>query len=279
MEEFSVQQPNSTQPSAYPTFRQALGLIGLFILVSIVIGVVVVIPLTATFESFNLPKAEASSWLDLIGYTLPLGFILWYAINENRKIESGWHFSWEAVPLSIYFYLFFITVGMAVLLEPIVEAIPMPEVIRKMFEDLFKNTLVSFALISIIGPIMEELLMRGIILKGFLQRYTPQQSILWSALLFGVIHLNPWQFITAFMMGLVLGWIYYKTNSLWPCIFAHILNNSLSSIVVMWTNNPMATARDLAGSDGTYYLILVIALVLVIGSFWQLYQVFNPKKA
>jgi membrane protease YdiL (CAAX protease family) len=73
----------------------------------------------------------------------------------------------------------------------------------------------------LLAPVLEEMLFRGIILRGFLQQYSAARSITISALLFGVAHLNPDQFIVGVVLGLVNGWLYERTRSLWPCILLH----------------------------------------------------------
>ncbi|WP_409994892.1 CPBP family intramembrane glutamic endopeptidase [Chitinophaga pinensis] len=43
-----------------------------------------------------------------------------------------------------------------------------------------------------------------------LKRYPPRKAIVISALFFGLIHLNPWQALPAFCIGLLLGWVFTK---------------------------------------------------------------------
>lgn len=77
------------------------------------------------------------------------------------------------------------------------------------------------------APIFEELLFRGIILNGLLNRYKGNQkkAILYSAIIFGVVHFNIPQGINAFIIGIILGGIYYYTGSMKLAIFAHFINN------------------------------------------------------
>jgi membrane protease YdiL (CAAX protease family) len=70
------------------------------------------------------------------------------------------------------------------------------------------------------------MLFRGVILRGFLRRYSRTFAILWSAALFGIAHLNLYQFMTAFAIGVVGGWLYERCRSLWPCILLHATYNS-----------------------------------------------------
>ena len=119
--------------------------------------------------------------------------------------------------------------------------------------------------IAIIGPILEEMLFRGAVTTELLKRYSPQKAILFSALIFGIFHINPAQVLNAFLLGLLLAWLFYKTRSLIPGILIHILNNSLS--VYFTQAFPEAdTLSDIMGSI-LYFLCLGLAVLLLAFSF------------
>ncbi len=84
------------------------------------------------------------------------------------------------------------------------------------------------------APIFEELFFRGIILRGLLNKYENSQkkAIIYSAIAFGIVHLNIPQGINAFIGGLIIGLIYYYTKSMKLSIFAHIVNNLITFIPV-----------------------------------------------
>ena len=84
----------------------------------------------------------------------------------------------------------------------------------------------GLALAVLIAPIVEEVVFRGVILRGLLGRWPAAAAIATSALLFAFMHLNPAQFPVAFGLGLALAWIYTRTRSLGLCIFGHAANNS-----------------------------------------------------
>ncbi|PPK48114.1 CPBP family intramembrane glutamic endopeptidase [Clostridium algidicarnis] len=85
--------------------------------------------------------------------------------------------------------------------------------------------------ITLIGPIIEEILFRGIILNGLLKKYSPAKAILFSSLLFSLIHGNLPQMFNALFFGILLGLIYIKTKSLYAVTFTHIIANTLSIIL------------------------------------------------
>ena len=72
--------------------------------------------------------------------------------------------------------------------------IPMPDWAIEMFKDAFNLSVPNIIMISIFAPLLEETLVRGLVLRGYLLNYTPNKAIIASAIFFGAIHLNPWQF-------------------------------------------------------------------------------------
>ncbi|YBU89603.1 MAG: type II CAAX prenyl endopeptidase Rce1 family protein [Candidatus Walczuchella monophlebidarum] len=57
-----------------------------------------------------------------------------------------------------------------------------------------------------------------------------------SALLFGIMHLNPWQIIIAFLFGILRGIIYIGTRSIFICIFLHAIYNRIHilNVFLVW---------------------------------------------
>lgn len=77
-------------------------------------------------------------------------------------------------------------------------------------------------------PVAEELLCRGAILGTLLLMMPrrPWVCIVVSALIFGLIHLNPVQMVFGSLYGLLLGWLFWRTKSLLPSIVVHVANNA-----------------------------------------------------
>jgi uncharacterized protein len=80
-------------------------------------------------------------------------------------------------------------------------------------------------MLCVLAPVLEEMLFRGVILRAFLQRYPRGIAIVHSAGIFGLAHMNLYQFVAAFTLGLLAGWLYERTRSLWPCIALHAAYN------------------------------------------------------
>jgi sodium transport system permease protein len=83
-------------------------------------------------------------------------------------------------------------------------------------------------LMAVVPAICEELAFRGFMFGGLLRDRQPVRAILVTAVLFGVSHGVLQQSISATVMGLLLGWIAWRTGSVLPTILIHTINNTLS---------------------------------------------------
>ena len=88
-------------------------------------------------------------------------------------------------------------------------------------------TLIS---VSLFAPLFEEWLCRGLILRGLLQKTSPAVAIMVSAAFFAVLHMNPWQALPAFLLGVLFGYVYYKTGSLKLTMLMHCVNNTMAVV-------------------------------------------------
>jgi membrane protease YdiL (CAAX protease family) len=108
---------------------------------------------------------------------------------------------------------------------------PMPEWLEATMKELlhapFWITLIS---VSVFAPLFEEWLCRGIVLRSLLTKYSPATAIIVSAVFFAIIHFNPWQAIPAFILGLLFGYVYYKTGSLKLTMLMHCANNTMAAV-------------------------------------------------
>jgi membrane protease YdiL (CAAX protease family) len=113
--------------------------------------------------------------------------------------------------------------------------------------------------LTLLAPILEELLFRGAIIRLLLPHYKPWIAILISGLIFGVIHANPAQTVPAILIGCALGWVYYLTRSVLPCILIHIFNNGMS--VFLSTQFPQEENLAQIMGAPVYVAVLVVAVV------------------
>ena len=84
--------------------------------------------------------------------------------------------------------------------------------------------------VSVFAPLFEEWLCRGLVLRGLLQKQSPAAAVSISAAFFAVLHMTPWQAVPAFILGLLFGYVYYKTGSLKLTMLMHCVNNTFAVI-------------------------------------------------
>jgi membrane protease YdiL (CAAX protease family) len=155
------------------------------------------------------------------------------------------------------------SLALVVGLEAVSSLIPMPVYMQELFEKAFIKNVFSLVTVIIAAPIMEEILCRGILLKGLLKNYSPQKAILISAIFFGVMHLNPWQALPASCAGLFLGWVFYKTQSVIPGMIIHATINTTASLFLFLPKQQQGFF-NLLGMP--YYIVLCVFAVLVFVS-------------
>lgn len=104
---------------------------------------------------------------------------------------------------------------------------------------------------------LEELALRGFVL-GFLRRFGNALAIISSAAVFGIMHANADQIVFAFLVGLILGFITVKTESIWCAIAVHFTNNLISVILSYFSGEELLSSM----------LLVFIFTVLLIGAIW-----------
>lgn len=118
------------------------------------------------------------------------------------------------------------------------------------------------AFICLVGPVIEELLYRGVLFR-VLKRFFPY---IWAcsvqAVIFGISHYNPIQSIYTFVLGLILGYVYYKYQTVIAPIFVHIGYNMGGFLFPH-----LLTIYVISRIKNTMILLLITVSVLLIGIF------------
>lgn len=109
---------------------------------------------------------------------------------------------------------------------------------------------------AVLPALLEEMIYRGYILRT-LRPYGNLFAVLVSALLFGLMHGNLRQIPFAFIVGLVLGWLYVSTNNIWLPIAVHFANNAISVLMEYFAFSLSESYR------GVFYALIIYGLVAV----------------
>lgn len=149
----------------------------------------------------------------------------------------------------------------------------LPNVAEELFTGLISNPW-GYVVIGLMAPLAEEIVFRGAVLRALLKwNENHWVGIAVSAALFALIHMNPAQMPHAFLIGLLLGWMYYRTGSIIPGMVYHWVNNSAAFAVGhilagIHANIEDLTLRDLFGAN--VWLAVVFSLLIVVPALYQL---------
>ena len=213
----------------YPKIKNAILLCLLIVGIQLIVGLLVGIILglldyttQSVFYGIGIIVVQILSFATII-------IIGW----KKSKTSFNHIFRFNQISISLWIYTILFSFGFIILLSEIDNVfnfiLPMPAILNDSFNEIFinQNIFVAFILIGIIPAFTEEMTFRGLFITGFSKNYSIKKSIIVGALLFGLIHLNPWQFTTAFIIGLFSGWLFYKTESILLCIYIHLFNNTI----------------------------------------------------
>jgi membrane protease YdiL (CAAX protease family) len=135
--------------------------------------------------------------------------------------------------------------------------------LQRMWAQGGRGASASWVLLIALAPgIAEELVYRGLLQRGLLQRWSPAAAILTSTLLFALVHGEPAAMVFIVPIGLWFGLVAWRTGSIWPTILMHAGINGL------WTASMMAWHREPAlQSSLTAIGCVLLALGLVAFPF------------
>jgi len=248
-------------------------------------GVFLFLSLVSSFAAFflfayGLPKLFgydlSLSYISItknIAVLIPIPFVLYG--QKRAKVNVRKMMDFRTISFQKLAILFLIAVSIGIIIHPLANP-------TFFFKSLFAdklwilsikkptvdiNFVLSFLSIVVVTPILEEALLRGIILRQFLKRYSPLFSILITSIFFALGHISLQHFIEYFVWGIVLGILYFKLRSLSFCIMVHSMVNLFSLIV---DSSPVKVSYGLIVVSA---LIYCLAIILIIAGIYRLSRI------
>jgi membrane protease YdiL (CAAX protease family) len=173
-------------------------------------------------------------------------------------------------PWLVLFWSALAAVGAIIPSEFVQELMPkLPNLVEQEFDTILRNRW-GYLTVGLLAPVCEELVFRGAILRALLRWRRGWAAITISALLFSLVHANPVQMPHAFVIGLLLGWLYYRTDSVVPGVVYHWVNNSIAYVVYNLYPNPEMTLIELFGSQRSVAAAVLFSLLILLPSLYQL---------
>lgn len=194
--------------------------------------------------------------------------------TTGRKLN----FNFSPTNVATYGLILPMMFGMMLIAESITAQIPTSgpffgeyyDYFMRLMEQMTSEPAALVILAVFMAPLFEEIVFRGIIMKGMINDgVRPPLAIFVAALLFGLVHGNPWQFVGAVLLGCVLGLVYYKTKSLLLPILLHAFNNLCSVLLIFMTDKESFAEAALLPQ----WIIFAIGVIL----FTVFYLIFTKR--
>lgn len=230
----------------------------------------------------TIGQAFVSGGFSLSGKMLVVATVLSSVLTLCLFAKLGWgpvSRNWlRSKPWGVLFWAAFAALGTILPSEWMVERMEysLPEATEKLFEQIMGEPL-GYLAIGILAPLAEELVFRGAVLRKLLAIFGEKwhwAAIVISALVFGAVHGNLPQFVHAALIGLLLGWMYYRTGSILPGVMFHWINNTVAYLMFNFMPQ-MADGKliDLFHGDSRMMALgIIFSLFILVPSVLQLNQ-------
>jgi len=257
--EIIEEETNKVQKAEFKKFITGVSISLLsLILIQTVLGLVF---------AFVMPTATANQNVIVISLIFILSFILpiyilkgYIDISKNikeakRKLNFKKVISWVLMALPIMYACTYIV-------EMLMEKMNInPTMIESalIFDNSIIGKILFFIEIAILPAILEEVLFRKVMLSGA-RKHGTKFAIIYTAIMFGMIHMNIPQAVNAMLMGIIFAYIVVKTGTILPVMILHFINNGLSALIMMNENNITVT-----NIINNVYIGFVILGAIVLG--------------
>ena len=146
--------------------------------------------------------------------------------------------------------------------------------------DTIGGLLLNLLVIALIPAVGEELTFRGVLQQGLMRRVkSPHVAILLSAAIFSFIHFQFYGFLPRMFLGILLGYMFYITRSLWTSIAMHFVNNGTAVVLYYLNNKGIIDIDPEHFGEMQYSWLITISFVVTAALIgWSWWRVNNTKK-
>ena len=220
----------------------------------------------AGYEIDSVGDMPKNSWLFsgvFLGIDLLLLLVFWKRRYTRNWIEYGYTYGENFSTAKLCLLAIVGAIGCLMLDVLVQEYVPIPiDPDLGEFFELLMNNPIGILTVCLTGPLMEEAVFRGAIERRLLEKnWNPWFAIVISAVLFAAAHGNYEQGLTAVIIGCFMGWVYYRTRSIWPTFLIHAFNNTTA--VVAAYSLPESMDESLGVPLSTGITLIVVSLILI----------------
>ncbi len=247
-------------------------------LAAILLGATVVVAVIAAGALLTTPEGERGPLMFAVysaQFALAIvGGVIWLRRAGGGKRggdggDGGGGFSlrlgisWADGPLILAGIV--VATAAGVVIEPLLAT--MPEHYLEQLDAAIGRGGWAIAMTVVAAPVLEEIFFRGMVLESLARRWAARWAVLGSAALFGLVHLPilP-QMVNAFVVAIVMGYLYLMTRSLVPVIAIHAINNGLAYMILELYGSQGVYTRDLIADDTIYWIVYAVSAAVTIAA-------------
>lgn len=269
----------AARPCGFPAWLDLPALVGLFALAQLVVALALLLagvkmPDAAVLESADeavaMQAQEAAAHFNFYAYPLAMGLMIG-ATLLYRRLRGGdrsmGRYSARGLNPALILWGMLLMTATNVVLEPLLGLLPE-------IPDFYGRGWRALLLTVVMAPLAEEFLCRGVLLESARAKGGVVYGLFFSAIFFGVIHFHPAAVVNAFVMGLVLGYVYLRSESLWLAVILHAFNNALA-MLLLTLGYARTTLRELLTAEGRgtlYTVVYAVSCVVFLaagGMVWR----------
>lgn len=245
-----------------------------FIAIQLIVGFIV------TLVWQLITKSEDKTTGMLITTTVATGVvtIVIFLLTRWAEVSPNWI---RTRPWLVLIWSVIAAMGVLIPSAWLQEQMPeLPNFVENEFDMILTNRW-GYLAIGLLAPLSEEIVLRGAVLRSLLskplfanrsERFNIWTAISISALFFALIHFNPAQMPHAFVIGLLLGWMYWRTGSILPGVAYHWANNSIAYIIYNIYPDPDMKLIDVFKGSELHVLMAVgFSMLILLPAIYQLH--------
>ena len=212
--------------------RTAFGVVIISLLAAFLTGALF-LALGIDSESAQEPQQPFTFLSFIIGQSCMVIPLFWFLKLRNESIFINLRIRF--IKLHSVLSTIYLSSGIIIISDALDRAIqkfiPAPDYIIDLNSLLRPESMLGFVFlftaVAIIAPLGEELLFRGFF-QQVLEKHWKDvtRAVLVTALFFSIIHMNPYWFVQIYILGVILGFLAWKTNSIIPSLILHSMNNA-----------------------------------------------------
>ena len=143
--------------------------------------------------------------------------------------------------------------------------------------DTVGGMLFNLVIIALIPAVGEELTFRGVLQQSLTRKMNPHVAIILSAAIFSFIHFQFYGFLPRMLLGILMGYMFYITNSLWTSMLMHFVNNG-ATVVLYYLNNIGVIEDAESFGETQNVLIIAVSAMITIGLIVWSWKKAQPKR-